>query len=143
MVANGLFVYEKVYRNKKFLVTEGQNSKITPKLIIFVLCLYRSCLQMLGKSDHGHAWRGKTRYEILICFYSYFFLNKYFQQFMVGEEICGSVVSIRYQEDILSIWNRSANDTGVTNRIRDTFRRVLNLPPGTTIEYKAHNDSIK
>ena len=78
MVANGLFVYEKVYRNKKFLVTEGQNSKITPKLIIFVLCLYRSCLQMLGKSDHGHAWRGKTRYEILICFYSYFFLNKYF-----------------------------------------------------------------
>jgi len=65
------------------------------------------------------------------------------EQFMVGEEICGSVVSIRYQEDILSIWNRSANDTGVTNRIRDTFRRVLNLPPGTTIEYKAHNDSIK
>ena len=65
------------------------------------------------------------------------------EQFMVGEEICGAVVSIRYQEDILSVWNRTANDTGVTNRIRDTFRRVLNLPPGTTIEYKAHNDSIK
>merc|ERR1712012_111934 len=65
------------------------------------------------------------------------------EQFMVGEEICGAVVSVRYQEDILSIWNKSANDTGVTNRIRDTFRRVLNLPPGTTIEYKAHNDSIK
>ena len=48
-----------------------------------------------------------------------------------------------FQEDILSLWNRTANDTGVTNRIRDTFRRVLNLPPGTTIEYKAHNDSIK
>jgi len=65
------------------------------------------------------------------------------EQFMVGEEVCGAVVSIRYQEDILSLWNRTANDTGVTNRIRDTFRRVLNLPPGTTIEYKAHNDSIK
>merc|ERR1712172_289824 len=65
------------------------------------------------------------------------------EQFMVGEEICGAVCSIRYQEDILSLWNRTANDTGVTNRIRDTFRRVLNLPPGTTIEYKAHNDSIK
>lgn len=65
------------------------------------------------------------------------------EQFMVGEEICGAVVSIRYQEDILSVWNKTANDTGVTNRIRDTFRRVLNLPPGTTIEYKAHNDSIK
>lgn len=65
------------------------------------------------------------------------------EQFMVGEEICGAVVSVRYQEDILSIWNRTANDTAVTNRIRDTFRRVLNLPPGTITEYKAHNDSIK
>ena len=47
------------------------------------------------------------------------------------------------QEDILSIWNRTANDLAVTNRIRDTFRRVLNLPQGTVTEYKAHNDSIK
>ena len=35
------------------------------------------------------------------------------EQFMVGEEICGAVVSVRYQEDILSIWNKSANDTGL------------------------------
>ena len=47
------------------------------------------------------------------------------------------------KEDILSIWNRTANDLAVTNRIRDTFRRVLNLPQGTVTEYKAHNDSIK
>jgi len=65
------------------------------------------------------------------------------EQFMVGEEICGAVVSIRFQEEILSIWNRTACDQAVTNRIRDTFRRVLNLPAGTAIEYKAHNDSIK
>lgn len=65
------------------------------------------------------------------------------EQFMVGEEICGAVVSIRYQEDIISVWNRSANDHAVTNRIRDTFQRVLNLPTGTVTEYKAHNDSIK
>jgi len=65
------------------------------------------------------------------------------EQFMVGEEICGAVVSVRFQEDILSIWNRTACDQAVTNRIRDTFRRVLNLPAGTAIEYKAHNDSIK
>jgi len=65
------------------------------------------------------------------------------EQFMVGEEICGAVVSIRFQEDILSIWNRSACDTAVTARIRDTFKRVLNLASSTVIEYKAHNDSIK
>ena len=65
------------------------------------------------------------------------------EQFMVGEEICGAVVSIRFQEDILSIWNRTACDTAVTARIRDTFKRVLNLASSTVIEYKAHNDSIK
>jgi translation initiation factor 4E len=65
------------------------------------------------------------------------------EQFMVGEEICGAVVSVRFQEEIISIWNKTASDTAVTNRIRDIFRRVLNLPPGTAIEYKAHNDSIK
>jgi len=65
------------------------------------------------------------------------------EQFMVGEELCGAVVSVRFQEDIISIWNRTASETAVTSRIRDTFRRVLNLPPGTLIEYKAHNDSIK
>jgi len=64
------------------------------------------------------------------------------EQFMVGEEVCGAVVSVRFNEDILSIWNRTASDTAITNRIRDTFRRVLNLPQGTIIEYKAHNDSI-
>ena len=57
------------------------------------------------------------------------------EQFMVGEEICGAVVSVRFQEDIISIWNRTASDTAVTNRIRDTFRRVLNLPQDTAIEY--------
>lgn len=65
------------------------------------------------------------------------------EQFMVGEEICGAVISIRYAEDILSLWNRTANDTATTTRIRDTLKRVLNLPPNTIMEYKTHNDSMK
>ncbi|XP_062260566.1 eukaryotic translation initiation factor 4E type 2 isoform X2 [Platichthys flesus] len=65
------------------------------------------------------------------------------EQFMVGEEICGAVVSVRFQEDILSIWNKTASDQATTARIRDTLRRVLNLPPNTIMEYKTHTDSIK
>ncbi|KAG8005866.1 Eukaryotic translation initiation factor 4E type 2, partial [Nibea albiflora] len=65
------------------------------------------------------------------------------EQFMVGEEICGAVVSIRFQEDILSIWNRTSNDQTTTSRIRDTLRRVLNLPTNTIMEYKTHNDSLR
>jgi len=65
------------------------------------------------------------------------------EQFMVGEEICGAVMSSRYQEDILSLWNKTASDNVVTSRIRDTLKRVLNLPPNTIMEYKCHNDSLK
>ncbi|XP_073482572.1 eukaryotic translation initiation factor 4E type 2 isoform X1 [Aquarana catesbeiana] len=65
------------------------------------------------------------------------------EQFMVGEEICGAVVSVRFQEDIISIWNKTASDQATTARIRDTLRRVLNLPPNTVMEYKTHTDSIK
>jgi len=65
------------------------------------------------------------------------------EQFMVGSEICGVVVSCRFQEDIISVWNRTANDTSTTLRIRDTMRRVLNLPSNTVMEYKSHFDSLK
>lgn len=47
------------------------------------------------------------------------------------------------QEDILSIWNRTSNDQMTTSRIRDTLRRVLNLPTNTIMEYKTHNDSLR
>ena len=43
--------------------------------------------------------------------------------------------NMKIQLDILSLWNRTANNTGVTNHIKDTFRQVLNLPLGTTIDY--------
>ncbi|GIY82148.1 eukaryotic translation initiation factor 4E type 2 [Caerostris darwini] len=65
------------------------------------------------------------------------------EQFMVGDEICGAVVSIRFQEDIISVWNKTANDQNTTIRIRDTLKRVLNLPPNTALEYKTHNDSLR
>uniref|UniRef100_A0A8K9XSR7 Eukaryotic translation initiation factor 4E type 2 n=1 Tax=Oncorhynchus mykiss TaxID=8022 RepID=A0A8K9XSR7_ONCMY len=65
------------------------------------------------------------------------------EQFMVGGEICGAVVSVRFQEDIISIWNKTASDQATITRIRDTLRRVLNLPPNTIMEYKTHTDSIK
>ncbi|TPX70136.1 hypothetical protein SpCBS45565_g01907 [Spizellomyces sp. 'palustris'] len=63
-------------------------------------------------------------------------------QFDVGGEICGAVISIRHSEDILSLWNQSADDGRVNLRIRDTMKRVLNLPPNCIMEYKAHKSSV-
>lgn len=64
------------------------------------------------------------------------------EQFMVESELCGAVISLRFQDDIISIWNKNASDQTTMHRIRDTLRRVLNLPQNTIMEYKAHSDSL-
>jgi translation initiation factor 4E len=58
-------------------------------------------------------------------------------------EICGAVVSIRYSEDILGIWNRTATDREIIDRLRDAIKRVLQLPPHANLEYKPHQNSIQ
>ncbi len=40
------------------------------------------------------------------------------EQFDVGAEICGAVLSIRGNEDIISIWNKTAENTEAVNKIR-------------------------
>ena len=40
------------------------------------------------------------------------------EQFIVGNELCGAVISVRPNEDIISLWNRTARDTNVTGKIR-------------------------
>jgi hypothetical protein len=54
----------------------------------------------------------------------------------VGEEICGCVASIRYQEDIIAVWNRDASDEGKKQKICEAMRAALDLPKGTVLEYK-------
>jgi len=58
-------------------------------------------------------------------------------------EICGAVVSIRYSEDILGIWNRTANDRDIVERLRDAIKRVLQLPLGAPMEYKPHQMALQ
>ncbi|XP_076348571.1 eukaryotic translation initiation factor 4E type 2-like [Tachypleus tridentatus] len=65
------------------------------------------------------------------------------EQFMVGEEICGAMLSVRSQEDGISVWNKTANDNATTIRIRDTLKRVLNLPPSTHMDYKMNSESLR
>lgn len=62
---------------------------------------------------------------------------------MIHDEICGAVISMRYAEDIISVWNRHSSDTAITGYIRDTLRRILNLPANTVMQYKPHNESLK
>jgi len=64
-------------------------------------------------------------------------------QFEEEDKICGCVLSVRSQEDILSVWNRNEKDSVARGRISDTIRKLLNLPPSTIMEYKSNNDSMQ
>ncbi|EDV28877.1 uncharacterized protein TRIADDRAFT_52187 [Trichoplax adhaerens] len=91
----------------------------------------------------GGKWIIRLRKGLASRYWENLILAMIGEQFAVGNEICGAVVSIRFQEDILSLWNRSATEQLVTARIRDTLKRVLGLPANTILEYKSHNDSLK
>lgn len=58
-------------------------------------------------------------------------------------EICGVVVSIRYSEDILGIWNKTSTDRELSERIREAIKKVLQLPPHAHMEYKPHASSLQ
>jgi len=59
-------------------------------------------------------------------------------------EICGMVISIRYSEDILGIWNRTAADRDMVDRLREAVKKVLQLPTSAyaSMEYKPHQNAI-
>lgn len=58
-------------------------------------------------------------------------------------EACGVVVSIRYQEDILSVWSRTAMDENVKKNLKEAIKKALNFPMSLAMEYKAHDTSMK
>jgi len=91
----------------------------------------------------GGKWIVRLRKGLASRYWENLILAMLGEQFMVGEEICGAVISIRFQEDIISVWNKTASDQATTARIRDTLKRVLNLPLNTIMEYKTHTDSLR
>ncbi|KIJ20726.1 hypothetical protein PAXINDRAFT_165590 [Paxillus involutus ATCC 200175] len=58
-------------------------------------------------------------------------------------EICGCTISVRQNEDIITVWNRVEAATHVREKIRDAIRLVLNLSASTVMEYKSNNDSMQ
>nr|CCA14627.1 eukaryotic initiation factor 4E putative [Albugo laibachii Nc14] len=90
----------------------------------------------------GGKWMVRMRKGIASRYWEDLILAIIGEQFDVGNEICGAVISIRYNEDIISLWNRNADNNEACYRIRDTMRRVLNLPQFVALEYKRHDASL-
>ncbi|XVE90170.1 hypothetical protein DITRI_Ditri20bG0056600 [Diplodiscus trichospermus] len=60
-----------------------------------------------------------------------------------GGNVCGAVLSIRFNEDILSVWNRNASDKEAVMALRDSIKRHLKLPHSYIMEYKPHDASLR
>ncbi|KAF7147784.1 hypothetical protein RHSIM_Rhsim03G0001600 [Rhododendron simsii] len=60
-----------------------------------------------------------------------------------GDNVCGVVLSIRFNEDILSVWNRNAPDHQAVMALRDAIKRHLKLPHSYVMEYKPHDASLR
>ncbi|KAI5364978.1 Putative translation Initiation factor eIF- 4e [Septoria linicola] len=58
-----------------------------------------------------------------------------------SDEVCGAVVSTRQGEDVISIWTK--NNGGRNVKIRETIKRVLNLPADTHLLFRSHDDSMQ
>jgi translation initiation factor 4E len=59
-------------------------------------------------------------------------------QFQGAKGLCGVVLGIRFQEDVLSVWTKDALDVEGNVRIKERLLQVLQLPANTVMEYKPH-----
>ncbi|KAI9907994.1 hypothetical protein PsorP6_003584 [Peronosclerospora sorghi] len=90
----------------------------------------------------GGKWMVRLRKGIASRYWEDLVLAIIGEQFDVGNEICGAVISVRYNEDIISLWNRNADNNEACCRIRDTMRKILNVPQFVALEYKRHDTSM-
>ncbi|KAI9203802.1 translation initiation factor eIF 4e-like domain-containing protein [Polychytrium aggregatum] len=105
--------------------------------------LFKSGLRPIWEDNiKGGKWIVRLKKGLASRYWESLVISLIGDQFDVGDEICGAVISIRHSEDILSLWNRNADDSRVNLKIRDTLKKVLNLPANCVMEYKAHKSSI-
>jgi translation initiation factor 4E len=67
------------------------------------------------------------------------------EMFPMGPEICGIVLSVRYHEDVISIWNRNqvVADCALDKAMRESLLELVGLPRNCVIEYKPHNTATQ
>lgn len=59
----------------------------------------------------------------------------------VDEDLCGVVLSIRSNEDVLSVWTKV--DGASCLKIKQTMCRMLGFPVETQVVFKTHASSIE
>lgn len=92
-------------------------------------------------NSQGGKWRIRLRKGLGSRYWEELVLAIIGEQFDVGDEICGAVISVRAAEDVLSVWTKTADNIEATTQIRDQLRRILHLPGNIPMDYKKHQDT--
>ncbi|KAL1495917.1 hypothetical protein AB1Y20_014559 [Prymnesium parvum] len=108
--------------------------------------VFREGIKPMWEDDanvNGGKWIVRLRKGLAARYWEEILLALLGGHFQLGDEICGCVLSVRYQEDILSIWNRSADSRRICMQIKETMRQVMGMPADVVMEYKKHTDSMR
>jgi len=108
--------------------------------------LFKFAIKPLWEDEanrQGGKWIVRLRKGLASKYWEDLVLAVIGEQFDVGDEICGIVLSIRFQEDILSVWNRSATDQQAKQQIQNKLQQIFGDVPNLMMEYKGHDTSIK
>ncbi|KXS20968.1 eukaryotic translation initiation factor 4E [Gonapodya prolifera JEL478] len=107
--------------------------------------LFREGVSPMWEDDfnkQGGKWIVRLRKGLVQRYWENLLFALVGNQIDFAQQISGVVVSVRQYEDILSLWTTNSEAARVNLRIKDGLRKVLDLPPETAIEYKAHQDAI-
>ena len=61
------------------------------------------------------------------------------EQFTYPDEINGIVISIKGNQDIISVWNKTGRDDNVVQSIKDDIVRILGIPYNAQMDYTQFN----
>lgn len=62
------------------------------------------------------------------------------EEYEIVKDVCGIIVSNRFQEDIISVWIASTEDYEM---LKEFLKKILGLPHSVLFEFKPHNVSLK
>ncbi len=71
-----------------------------------------------AQNKNGGKWMVRLKKGLASKFWEELVMAIVGEQFDVGHEICGAVVSIRPTEDIISVWNKTTDNTEAMNKVR-------------------------
>jgi hypothetical protein len=92
------------------------------------------------ENELGGKWMVRTKRQFTPRMWEDLILAFIGNQFS-EDEVTGIVLSLR-DHDIISVWTKNAKDDRQRQNVRNVIKRVLDLPPGTRMEYKAHASII-